>query len=94
MESHFEWTWHGLSLSTHRKAAGVLSKHPTRIQNGAEAKKLVIWLDHLLPSSGRRLVWSPDLIRRIYRFQYRVRENARNTESDPRWGWFWVWDRD
>ena len=18
----------------------------------------------------------------------------RNTESDPRWGWFWVWDRD
>ena len=30
-------------LSTHRKAAGVLSKHPTRIQNGAEAKKLVIW---------------------------------------------------
>ena len=19
---------------------------------------------------------------------------VRDTESDPRWGWFWVWDRD
>ena len=36
------------------------------------------------------LVSSPDLIRRVYRFQY----NARDTESDPRWGWFWVWDWD
>ena len=34
----------GLLPSTHRKAAGVLSKHPTRIQNGAEAKKLVVYL--------------------------------------------------
>ena len=33
---------------------------------------------------------SPDLIRRVYRFQY----NARGNESDPCWGWFWVWDRD
>ena len=46
MESDFEWTWNGLemALSTYRKAAGVLSKHPTRIQNGAEAKKLVVYL--------------------------------------------------
>ena len=44
MESDFEWTWNGLTLSTYRKAAGVLSKHPTRIQNGAEAKKLVVYL--------------------------------------------------
>ena len=44
MESDFEWTWNGLSLSTYRKAAGVLSKHPTRIQNGAEAKKFVVYL--------------------------------------------------
>ena len=36
------------------------------------------------------LVSSPDLIRHVYRFQY----NARDTESDLRWGWFWVWDRD
>ena len=35
-------------------------------------------------------VSSPDLIRRVYHFQY----NMRNTESDPRWGWFWVWDLD
>ena len=35
-------------------------------------------------------VSSPDLIRRVYHFQY----NMRNTESDPRWGWFWVWVRD
>ena len=28
------------------------------------------------------LVSSPDLIRHVYRFQY----NARDTESDPRWG--------
>ena len=30
------------------------------------------------------IVSSPDLIRRVYRFQY----NASNTESDLRWGWF------
>ena len=36
------------------------------------------------------LVSSPDLIRRVYHFHY----NARDTESDPHWGWFWVWDRD
>ena len=36
------------------------------------------------------LVSSPDLIQRVYRFQY----NTRDTESDPRWGWFWVWDWD
>jgi len=39
------WVSHGchmlFHLFIHRKAAGVLSKHPTRIQNGAEAKKLV-----------------------------------------------------
>ena len=34
------------------------------------------------------LVLSPDLSRRVYHFQY----NARDTESDPCWGWFWVWD--
>ena len=33
------------------------------------------------------VVSSPDLIRRVYRLQY----NAHDTESDPRWGWFWVW---
>ena len=32
-------------------------------------------------------VSSPDLWR-VYRFQY----NACDTESDLRWGWFWVWD--
>ena len=30
------------------------------------------------------VVSSPDLIRRIYRFQY----NTRDTESNLRWGWF------
>ena len=40
--------------------------------------------------SGTTLVSSPDLIRRVYRLQY----NARDTESDLRWGWFWVWDQD
>ena len=41
---------------------------------------------------GGKLVSSPDLIWRVYRLQYNVREN--DTESDPRWGWFWVWDQD
>ena len=36
------------------------------------------------------IVSSPDLIRRVYRFQY----NAHDTESDSCWGWVWVWDRD
>ena len=35
------------------------------------------------------LVSSSDLIQRIYRFWY----NTRDTGSDPRWGWFWVWDQ-
>ena len=35
------------------------------------------------------LVSSPDHIWRAYHFQY----NARDTESNPCWGWFWVWDR-
>ena len=34
------------------------------------------------------LVSSPDLIRRVYHFQY----NTRDSESDPHWGWFGVWD--
>ena len=34
------------------------------------------------------LVSSPDLIRHVYYFQY----NAHDTESDLRWGWFWIWD--
>ena len=38
----------------------------------------------------RNIVSSPDLIQRVYHLQY----NTRDTESDPRWGWFWVWDRD
>ena len=37
-----------------------------------------------------QLVSSPDLIQHVYRFQY----TTHNTESDPRWDWFWVWDRD
>ena len=37
-----------------------------------------------------RVVSSPELIRRVYRFQY----TAHDTESDPCWGWFWVWGRD
>ena len=36
------------------------------------------------------IVSSPDLIRRVYHFQY----NASDTESDLRWDWFWIWDRD
>ena len=36
------------------------------------------------------LVLSSDLIRRVYWFQY----NTCNTESNPRWGWFWVLDWD
>ena len=40
---------------------------------------LFIYLSHHL---SNYLVSSPDLIRRVYRFQY------------LRWGWFWVWDRD
>ena len=45
---------------------------------------------------GAKLVSSPDLIRRVYRIQYNPNPSfpARDTESDPRWGWFWVWDRD
>ena len=46
-----------------------------------------------LGGRGRGLVSSPDFIGRIYRFQYNVRK-TRDTESNPRWGWFWVWDRD
>ena len=42
--------------------------------------------------SYQTLVSSPDLIRRVYRFQYNAREN--DTESDPCWCWFWVRDRD
>ena len=44
---------------------------------------------------GAKLVSSPDLIRRVYRIQYNPNPSfpARDTESDPRWGWFWVWDR-
>ena len=40
------------------------------------------------------VVSSLDLIRRVYRFQYNAWENVRDTESDPHWSWFWVWDRD
>ena len=28
------------------------------------------------------------LIQRMYRLQYNARKNVRDTESDPRWGWF------
>ena len=35
------------------------------------------------------VVWFPDLIWRVYQY------NAPwDTESDPHWGRFWVWDRD
>ena len=37
------------------------------------------------------LFLSPDLIQHVYGFWYNMQENTRNTESDPLWGWFWVW---
>ena len=43
------------------------------------------------PEVKVRVVSSPDLIQCIYRFQYNT---WRDTESNPHWGWFWVWDRD
>ena len=43
------------------------------------------------------VVSSPDLIRRVYRYKRagkQLKLLTLDTESDPRWGWFWVWDRD
>ena len=42
------------------------------------------------PDVKVRLVSSPDFIWHVCPFQY----NARETESNPRWDWFWVWERD
>ena len=36
------------------------------------------------------IVSTPDLIWCVYRLQY----NTRDTQSDQRWGWFWVWDQE
>ena len=45
-------------------------------------------------SATLNVVSSPDLIRHVYRLQYNPSFPTLDTESDPRWGWFWVWDRD
>ena len=41
----------------------------------------------LVPRPHPALVSSPDLIRGVY-------HSTCNTESDPHWGWFWVWNQD
>ena len=49
-----------------------------------------IWPVYKLACDVRLIVSSPDLSQHVHYFQY----NVRDTESDPRWGWFWVWDQD
>ena len=68
------------------------SRQSTRIQQLQSGSFVTGCRSSWIPST-LKLVSSPDLIRRVYRLQY-PSFPARDTESDPRWGWFWVWDRD